>query len=154
MNAWKVILPTLVIFIAGVVTGGVMVKYGMAHKPEKQKITLIPSGVPGNPWTLRNKELLRRMDRELDLTPEQHKDIEQIIQTSQKRIQILLKPVAPQLNREMQEVRSEIAKELTSDQRKKFEGFNKPRGNNPRRMGTNAPANPPATNIVGTNATP
>ena len=33
MNTWKVILATLVIFVAGVVTGGLLVSYGNASGP-------------------------------------------------------------------------------------------------------------------------
>jgi Spy/CpxP family protein refolding chaperone len=108
-----------------------------------------------NPWMMRNVQLLRRMDRELDLTPEQHTHIEAIIKESQERIKGLMRSVQPLMNKEMQETRSEIIKELTPEQQKKFEDFPH-HPNAERRHGeTNtAPINQSATgtNSVSTNA--
>ena len=83
MSAWKVILATLVIFGAGVVTGGLLVSYAVHANQTPPKQVITQSAV--NPWQLRSRELLRRMDRELDLTPEQRKHIEKIITDSQER---------------------------------------------------------------------
>ena len=62
MNAWKVILSTLVIFIAGVITGGLLVTHtvrvfrGDARPPNSR-----PAAAMGTPWQAKNKDLLRRM---------------------------------------------------------------------------------------------
>jgi hypothetical protein len=146
VNAWKVIVSTLVIFIAGIVTGGLLVTLTLRFRPvENPKPVVSAANVQaGNPFLLRNKDLLKRMDRELDLTPEQHTHIESIIAESQKRIRW-----------EMQQVRVEIVRELTPEQRKKFEGFPKGRpGFEKRRNGTNSPFNDPGTNAVATNTPP
>lgn len=136
MNAWKVILSTLVIFVAGVVTGGLLVSSALRIARPRQfnaQGAAIPPGgqrpVAANPWQTRNVDLLRRMDHELDLTPEQRPHIEKIMTASQERIAGIWKPVAPQMNREMQAVRAEIRAELTAEQQKKFDGFAKPRPN-------------------------
>jgi Spy/CpxP family protein refolding chaperone len=152
VNAWKVIVSTLVIFIAGAVTGGLLVTNAMRgwhNNPSNNQFA--------NPWQVRNKELLRRMDRELELTQEQHHHIETIISTSQERTKDLWKPIAPQMNREMQLVRKEIRDQLTPDQRGKFDTLLKLRtglAQERRRAMTNsapvAPANTD-TNSVGTN---
>ena len=36
MNTWKVILATIVIFVAGAVTGSLLVRQGMLTQPAKQ----------------------------------------------------------------------------------------------------------------------
>lgn len=154
MNAWKVIVSTLVIFIAGVVTGGLLVMYSISFTQLRHKPAIAAANnnnpAANNPWLLKNKELLRRMDRELDLTPEQHEHIAVIIAASQERVKTLWRPVAPLMGKEMQQVRSEISRELTPEQRKKFDGFNKPRLG--RRNQTNSmPSNTPS-NLVSTNA--
>lgn len=137
MNAWKVIIPTLVIFIAGIVTGVVLDKLAGPQRPVR------PFGAinqqAGNPWMLKNRELLKRMDRELDLTPEQHKQIASIFADSQKRMRF-----------ELQQLHLAIAKELTPEQRKKFEGLTRPRMEK-RRNTTNSLPN---TNSISTNAAP
>lgn len=132
-------------------SGWLAVSQGVRLNPSQPK----PANVQAvNPWQLRNKELLRRMDRELALTPEQHDHIEKIIANSQERTKALWKPIAPQMNREMQSVCEEIREELTPEQRKKFQTFSKARANHAAHHGsTNAP---PAegTNFISTNPAP
>ena len=86
MNSWKVILATLVIFGAGVMTGGLLVNYAVHTNLVLPAPKPIPVTIQGtNPWLQRARELLRRMDRELDLTPEQHQRIEKLITDSAER---------------------------------------------------------------------
>jgi Spy/CpxP family protein refolding chaperone len=175
VNAWKVIVSTLVIFIAGVLTGGLLVTNSFKveqallqkpPRPNKQANGLNASnGLMGpnglnnpnaaaNPWQVRTRELVRRMERELDLTPVQNQQIETIITAGQERMKVLWKPIAPQMNHEMQFVNSQIRETLTPDQQKKFDEFAKARPAGERRRGmTNAPGNSP-TNSVPTNAAP
>ena len=134
MNSWKVILATLVIFSAGVVTGGLLVSYAVranqapavaatANPPQR------PPPVPAlTPWQLRNRDLVRRMDRELALTQAQRDRIEKIIADSQERTKALWKPIAPQMNRELQHVHAQIRDELTTDQQKRFDELTRPHG--------------------------
>jgi len=145
VNAWKVILSTLVIFIAGVLTGGLVVSSALRIAQIRPRPANGPGGGGGpnamaaNPWQVRNVDLLRRMDRELELTPEQHANIEKIIAASQERTKVIWKPIAPVMNKEMQAVHAEIREELTPDQKKKFDGFAKPRpGQERRRSQTNS----------------
>lgn len=125
VNAWKVIVPTLVIFIAGIVTGLVLDKF-VGRRPGKPAGTINQQA--GNPWLFRNRELLKRMDRELDLTPEQHKHIVSDMADSQKRLRF-----------ELQQLHLAIAKELTPEQRKKFEALTRPHMEK-RRNATNSSA--------------
>jgi len=127
VNPWKVILATLVIFGTGVVTGGLLVTY--AYNNTRQNRPPPPAArVPAvTPWQVRLQNLLHRMDAQLNLTPEQRGQIEQIISDSQERTKALWKPIAPQMGREMQHVRDEIRDTLTPEQRKKFDDLTRPR---------------------------
>jgi len=155
VNAWRVILSTLVIFIAGVVTGGLLVNYTLQVKQSHPKPPNSANVQAVSPWGVRNKELLRRMDRELELTPEQHGQIETIMSTSEERTKSLWKPIMPLMNKETQIVRSEIRDLLGPDQKKKFDGFGKQRpGQEKRRLTNSGPAaltNSLFTNSVSTN---
>ena len=152
MNAWKVILATLVIFGAGVITGGLLVSYAVhANQTPLKQVVAQPAA---NPWQLRSRELLRRMDRELDLTPEQRKHIEKIIADSQERTKAIWKPIAGPMNREVQRTVGEIRDELTPEQRQKFNELAKPgQVQIRRRLSTNSPS-AGMTNPVSTNPLP
>src|SRR5262249_4380515 len=81
-----------------------------------------------NPWQLRYRELLHRMDRDLALTAEQHSRIEKIITTSSDRTRNMWKPISQEMGHEMQNVCGEIRNELTPEQRVKFDEISKERG--------------------------
>ncbi len=97
MNSWKVILATVVIFGAGVLTGGLLVNHvDREHGP-------MPASGRGNPRARRGSgrrireivpaaspEMWRRdfvghLDEALKLTPEQHAAISKIIAEGQER---------------------------------------------------------------------
>jgi len=120
VNAWKVIFATLVIFGAGMVAGELLAHRAgsgdsSSDRPHDSK--------NASPSQLRLWELLHRMDRELDLTSEQHEHIEKIIAGSQERTQKLWGPIAQEMRKETQSVCGEIREQLTPDQRKKFDNF-------------------------------
>jgi NACalpha-BTF3-like transcription factor len=127
VNSWKVILATLVIFGAGVITGGLLVSYAVHSNAVPQRYAQQPQPNAPTPWQLRNKELLRRMERELGLTTAQRSNIEKIITDSQDRTKTLWKPIVPQMNKEMQHVHVQIREALTSDQQTKFDEMIRPR---------------------------
>jgi len=124
VNTLRVILATLLIFGAGVVTGGLLVSHTIRTTQSRPKS---PGGQLLTPWHFQTRELLRRMGRELDLTPEQHQHIEKIIAESQERTKALWKPIAQPMGREMQRVRGEIRDELTPGQQKKYDELIKQR---------------------------
>ena len=154
MNSWKVILATLVIFGTGVVTGGLLVSYADRSNNANIEHAPAPNSSPNlarpqsqaqgtNPWLQRARELLRRMDRELNLTPEQHQRIEKLIAESAERTRSLWKPIAPQMNKEIQILHRDIRDELTPDQRPRFDEIFKLRTGQPfRHLGTNQPPAP------------
>ena len=116
MNTWKPILAALVIFAAGVVTGGLTVN--LRKQPARPKATVVAKKPVAMPRELR--ELSRRMQAELDLTPEQRGRIETIIHDSQERVKSLRDEVGQKTSEEFKEMRQKIRSELTPEQRKKF----------------------------------
>ena len=142
MNSWKVILATMVIFGTGVSTGGLVVRQsGNIEPPFHPPDYRVPRPLPPSPLAdggvpqghIQKLELLNRVQRELDLNPEQRARIEKIISEGQVRNKELWEPVAKQMRQEMQQVRERIRAELTSEQKLRFEELLKQRP--PRKSG-------------------
>lgn len=156
MNYWKVILATVVIFGAGVLTGGLLVdhvdrshqKYprrptvNTAARPQTNNAALPGSPEFPMPRMAREKEMgkqfVQQLNDTLQLTPEQRGKIEKIIADGQERNREIWTNTAPKMRAVMQEVNQQIRAELTPDQLKPFEELLK---HSPRRppSGTNAP---------------
>ena len=158
MNNWKVILATVVIFGAGVLTGGLLVNHvqPVRPKPPHNKPTAPPEGRPASsnstghasenprprPPEILSKQFLQRLNEELRLSAEQHEAIQKIIAERQN-----------QMRRVVQDARLEIREALTPEQQKQFEELVKRPFRRPI-FGTNATvvlpaitnAPPPATN--------
>jgi hypothetical protein len=142
VKSWKVILATMVIFGAGVLTGGLAVW-------QTQKMDLRAQQRPSRPGhsgpitaagDLR-LEFLRRAQRELDLSPAQRESIDKIIKQSQERTHKLMEPVAPELHAELQRTKEQFLQVLNPSQRMRFEQIvnkKQQRPHEPRH-----PANPP-----------
>jgi cell division protein FtsN len=165
VNYWKVILATVVIFGAGVLTGGLLVNFVDhphsknlhrpqanldSHPPENHDHPQTrPTEVP-MPRIAANmgKQFVQELNDKLQLTPEQRGKIEKIIAEGQEQNRQLWTNVAPKMRAVMQEVNQQIRAELTGEQLAQFEELLK----HPRRPlgGTNAPpANLPPTNAPG-----
>ena len=125
MNTWKVILATLVIFVAGLVTGGMAVKRLTARVNAEAR-----RPPPILPRPLR-AEFVQRLERELDLSPEQHTKILDIVQESQERVRLLYDKIGPDLGEEMRTTREQIRAQLTPEQQRKFEQLQRRQLRNP-----------------------
>ena len=138
VNTWKVILATVVIFGAGVVTGGLLVSHSDRAKLRQLRAHLA-TAQPAH-WTpplrefprraekelqlsleQRRMEFLLNVTRELRLSPEQRERIERLIRESQESTRKLWEQVGPQMRKELAEVKEKIREELTPPQRKRFE---------------------------------
>ena len=132
MNNWKVIFATVIIFGAGVITGGLLVNYvhlterhAGSHKtavPTSPATNLTAQTTGTNPaaTTIRlsevlNKSFLSKLDTALALTPEQHKCIDKIIAAGQEP-----------MRKVMVDVSHNIREQLTPEQRKKYDELLKP----------------------------
>jgi Spy/CpxP family protein refolding chaperone len=152
VSPWKVILATMIIFGCGVVTGGLVVKVRTAHPRTVKQDSRGPNAArnasvatPGAPpWQLQRKEFLDKMDRELNLGPDQRQRIDKVMHDSLDRTRPLWQQIAPQMRDELRRVREDIRKELTPDQQKKFNELQKAHPRKP--DGTNAAPHITATN--------
>lgn len=129
MNTWKVIPPivlaTVLIFGAGVFTGGMLVDYvkqphaRVAKRPAvaaptnsvSATNTLVALGVKSpKPPEILSKEFLQRLDGDLRLTKDQHEAVQKIIDDGQNSVR-----------KAVQDARLEIREVLTPEQRKAFD---------------------------------
>lgn len=112
----------MVIFAAGVITGGVLVRKTML-RPERNPQRLQAAQRPPvtfTPGSMR-VEFLRRAQRELELTAGQHERIDDILKRSQERSRKIMEVIAPKLREEVQTTREEFREVLTPEQRVHFD---------------------------------
>ncbi len=135
----------MVIFGAGVVTGGLLVHHALARGPRASH----PAGparpaLAFSPGGLR-LEFLRRAQRELDLTPDQRERIDKIIKEGQDHTRRMSEPI-------LQRTKAQFMEALTPEQRARFEELvqqqqlrlrEQHRLAPPREHPTNAPPPPP-----------
>lgn len=146
MNAWKIICATLVIFVAGIITGAALVKFAqgrggrMNHRPPTEiaqqnnprsaespnrrndpEFANRSGEQPGQQPGLLNRQFVSGLDRQLKLTPEQRDKIEKLMFGGQERIRQLRSKLEPEMRKEMQSVNEQIKTILTPEQREQFE---------------------------------
>jgi Spy/CpxP family protein refolding chaperone len=122
VNTWRVILATMVIFGTGVVTGGLLVRYaehGPARHPQHTGSVTHPA--PASPAAGSRIEFLRRLERELDLTPEQREPIDKVLKDGQERTKKLMETVEPRRREEFKRTMEEFRAVLTPEQGKRFD---------------------------------
>jgi hypothetical protein len=149
VNSWKVILATIVIYGAGVVTGGLLVNHvhhSYIRNPRRTEAASFTNSVSSTngqnqaasrssrqPEML-NRQFLQRLDAELHLTPDQHEAIQKIITDGQNL-----------MHKTILDARLEIREQLTLEQRSQFDEMVK---RPPRRSpATNAPPGLPPANV-------
>jgi hypothetical protein len=131
VNSWKVILATIVIFGAGVFTGGFLVNQ-VQHPKRPRQIPPVASNTNATdnvsteiPVPLRaeilNKQFVGQLSNRLDLTAQQDQQIQKIVADGQQRSRDLWKLVAPQFQVLWHDTRQQIRDALTPEQRKQFE---------------------------------
>ena len=116
-----VIFATVVIFGAGVVTGGLLVRETSRPRPNSLVNMIPPGNISPGPWQLQRREFLVRMERQMNLSLEQRQKIEKIIRESQDRTKPLWEFIAPELREELEKVRVQIRGELTPPQQIQFD---------------------------------
>lgn len=117
---WKPILAAIVIFGAGVVTGGLLVWRLEPASLPAQHSGGVRAGQFGSPSGMRF-EFLRRVQRDLDLTTEQREQIDRVLKESQERTRKIMEPVAPQFHAEFQRAKEEFRAVLTPQQQQRFD---------------------------------
>lgn len=144
MNTWKIILATVVIFVAGVISGGLLVSYcdrvaspalrrlSAADNPlaDSRRIPVEFAPFPTvrqNRSPLLRKDFLNQLNKELSLTPEQRERIEKLISQGQERTRDVWRA-------EMMVIRQKIRAELTPEQQTRFQALLKQRPAERRRL--------------------
>jgi Spy/CpxP family protein refolding chaperone len=65
--------------------------------------------------------MMKRLDKTLDLTPQQEREVEAILRRGHDRVTGVWGSVRPRLRQEVEQTNAEIARVLTPEQRAKFE---------------------------------
>ncbi|MGH7939955.1 MAG: hypothetical protein ACREE6_05535 [Limisphaerales bacterium] len=147
MNYWKVILATIVIFGAGVITGGLLV--GHVARPAGPLFNFRKLAATRHPLydtlppRLRpeymNTNFVARLNEKLDLRPKQREQIRWIISQEQQNTHELWKSVAPQFQMVWRLTLDQINSVLTQRQKKEFQLLLRQQRQARRQRGTNAP---------------
>jgi len=155
---WTAILAAILIFVVGTVTGGLAVRlYDLHTRPRP---SADPGARPG--WTQR-MELLRRLDNQLALQPDQRRQIEQALRESQERLLHIWDRFNPEARAELVQSGERIKTILTPSQREKYDRLSRARSSrrpddlpfkDPRRDRTRPPAlnRDPSSNAAATGA--
>lgn len=159
MNNWKVIFASVVIFGAGVITGGLLVNHvqhcsgkAVHGKPaalaeaRPQATNQPPHSPDGNkpvrPAEILSKQFLQQLDTQLSLTSGQRAAIQKIIGERQT-----------QIRKVVQDARREIREVLTPEQREQFDELVKRSVRRPN-AGTNGPVESLSAPAVTSTNTP
>ncbi|HEX4343755.1 MAG TPA: hypothetical protein VH255_10205 [Verrucomicrobiae bacterium] len=139
MNSWKIILATILIFGAGVITGGMLVNHvNQTNLADSSRtapiISLLSTNIastnslahqPMVGMEQRRLEFMGKVSKDLDLSSEQKNRIETIIHQQQDEIRKIWDPVwesiSPRLREQMTNAHNQIVAQLTPEQRLKFE---------------------------------
>jgi Spy/CpxP family protein refolding chaperone len=115
----------MVIYGCGVITGSLLLKMEMPAPATTSGVSVVPVSVTNQPppWAaqIQRLEFLRRIQKQLNLTPSQREEIARIMKESQERSRPLWDKIAPQMRDEVRRVHQEIRQVLTHDQQVKFE---------------------------------
>jgi hypothetical protein len=116
VKRWTVILAAALIFTSGIITGALAFRAAQVCQgpPERRTHSLSPIEA--------RFATLRRMQAELNLTPEQTNRIDAILQDGCKRLrQIWESTCQPEVREEMKRVHARIQAELNEEQRIRYE---------------------------------
>jgi hypothetical protein len=166
VNFWKVILATVVIFGAGVFTGGLLINSvqhshwknnhrqpanvetrppAEAHESQSHTNNNLASLPRPRPPEILGDKFIQQLDDALQLTADQRVSIQKIIADGQERNHSIWTNNSAQMREVIQDVRHRVRELLTADQQKQFEELMKRSPRRPQNS-TNAPPNLPLTN--------
>jgi len=144
VNSWKVIFATIVIFGAGVITGGLLVNH--VQHPSSRKADDLPQILRPEMFS---KQFIQQLDDKLNLTKDQREQIQKIIAQGQQNIHDLWKIIGSQFRSDLQDTRQQIKEVLTPEQRKQFELLMKQQHQMRHPQETNAPPTVPPVSTNG-----
>ena len=110
---WKVVLAFLGIFVAGILSGGMLgMRFGRHLMPPQNRGTLGENFGP---------QMMKRLGEQLELTPEQTAQIRPIVERAQTEVQQLRKDHVREVTKAMDQMHTEVSAILTPPQRVKLE---------------------------------
>ena len=121
-KTWQVILATIAIFLAGLVTGGAaafgLVRWSHNHHPQQQMNSF--GARAGQPQQF-GPQLMRNIEKQLDLTDAQRAQIEPIVKRTAGQLGRQRREVQLTTALAIEKMQDEIAGLLTPDQKTKFD---------------------------------
>jgi len=114
----------MVIFGTGVVTGGLLVRHagpGRDRRPPRAISSAHPA--PAVSAGVVRIEFLRRMERELALSPEQREPVDKVLKEGQERMKKLMETIEPRRREEYKRTLEEFRALLTPEQRQRFDAL-------------------------------
>lgn len=135
MNAWNLILATVVIFGTGVITGGLLVDHVLHPHPKVTHRVPVPVTATNHvaaethptdfnkpkPSEIISQQFVEQLDERLQLAPAQHEAIEKIILGGQEENHSISTNCAAKYRQVVQDVKQKILEQLNPDQIKAFE---------------------------------
>jgi len=100
----------VVVFLLGALVGGLATHVWSIHAA--------PNGIPHGP-----NQLIDQLSRDLQLTPDQLKQVTEIVDETHAQVRILYAPIDAQREQLRQQARERTRAILTPDQKVKFEEF-------------------------------
>jgi Spy/CpxP family protein refolding chaperone len=120
-KTWQVILATIAIFLAGLVTGGAtafgLVRWSHNHRPQPMNSFAPHAGQPQQ----FGPQLMRNIEKQLDLTDAQRAQIEPIVKRTAGQLGRQRREVQLTTALAIEKMQDEIAGLLTPDQKTKFD---------------------------------
>lgn len=109
---WLAAVIVLAAFGAGLVTGFVADRIVLFHHDSRIAPAMLRTLV---------ERIAKRLDRRLDLTPQQSAQVRDILHRHQQNVERLWSTTRPQVDREIDGANAEIRAILTSEQQEKFD---------------------------------
>ena len=129
VNAWKPILAAVVIFAAGVVTGGFVVDFGAPKPPRAFPRERGPRNAehpPGSRMEGQLNWLMKRIQRDLKLTDEQVAKVESAFKASREEMKLAFEELRPRMHASTEKLKEKLRGDLTEEQLAKFEKYLRP----------------------------
>ena len=129
VNAWKPILAAVVIFAAGVVTGGFVVDFGEPKSPRAFPRERGPRNTERGPGSRTEGQLnwlMKRIQRDLKLTDKQAATVESAFKASREEMKLTFEELRPRMRASTEKLKESLRDDLTEEQIAKFEKYLRP----------------------------
>lgn len=121
-------LFVLAVFCVGLALGLVLGRRMSPPPPQRAGMFMGPPGGPGG--RPRGGMLIERLDRELQLTPDQKVRVQAIFDDRRSHLEAVQRDIVTRAEQEQRELQTEVRKVLTPDQQERFDRWleQQPRG--------------------------